>query len=750
MNFYSLSFVKNNNPLKIFNMEKPMRTILLLLFAFCFIIPIGAQTPDSSNGSGYWGNPSTWQSGKVPGLNDDIIIRPQDVVTIGYQVTNNTALCHNLTVLGTLTFTNDIYGSPGRLYSTGTISIDYYGTIAAAKDTSFVNMVGTSSIYAGNGLSNYGTFTSEVDNSYGKRVLDVDINGGTLDLYQNTKMNRLDITGNVNLVGKLSVNNLYLYKNLYNSNGQLKINNNGGIWRSDSGSIAVAPTFGQDIYIQYANSKKITTGPELPRNVYSVSVSGDLQLDKTIHVMNLFKFPYTSSYSHVYTGSDTVLIEDNASINLIAGIYGNYIVGNLAQVYASKDSLVFPIGTPGKPRPVAIKLNNLSSAPVTITVSADSSVNLTSLPAGVAAIEKDHYWNISASSNYSGKVDANVSLQFTPTDAASINPDLVGNEEAITVLHGNNTTGQWDMQNNIIDSSSTTVYTTGAGSYEYVTGHFTTFGSFTTGNIYEIPNGSFEYWQYGWPYSWTPNDTYVASPIKSSTDAHGGSAAVEGDVTDSAGTLIPPILKTVLPFNIIPKALQGYYKFNSVNDDKFYVTVKLFKDSNVVAQGSYIDSVGSSSYKLCNLDVTSNQQVNFADSMEIEVTIKPGSSNALHNGSQYIIDDFTMGSVTGVEADRHTNNLPAKFTLYQNYPNPFNPSTKIKFDLTENSSVNLVIYNILGEDVKTLINKNFSAGEHIVTFNANNLASGIYFYRIKTTSESGKEHLVVKKMILLK
>ncbi len=89
--------------------------------------------------------------------------------------------------------------------------------------------------------------------------------------------------------------------------------------------------------------------------------------------------------------------------------------------------------------------------------------------------------------------------------------------------------------------------------------------------------------------------------------------------------------------------------------------------------------------------------------------------------------------------------LPKEFALHQNYPNPFNPNTKIKFDLPEPSNVVLSVYNILGERVTELINNQMDAGFHEINFNANNLPSGIYIYRIDTE----KNH-TAKKMLLVK
>ncbi len=104
-------------------------------------------------------------------------------------------------------------------------------------------------------------------------------------------------------------------------------------------------------------------------------------------------------------------------------------------------------------------------------------------------------------------------------------------------------------------------------------------------------------------------------------------------------------------------------------------------------------------------------------------------------------DDF-VGWVTDVKTNEIT---PENFTLKQNYPNPFNPSTTIEFTLPQSNFVSLKIYTILGEEVAQLINSEIGAGTHQVQFDASNLTSGIYFYRI-----SAGQFVSVKKMILLK
>ena len=99
---------------------------------------------------------------------------------------------------------------------------------------------------------------------------------------------------------------------------------------------------------------------------------------------------------------------------------------------------------------------------------------------------------------------------------------------------------------------------------------------------------------------------------------------------------------------------------------------------------------------------------------------------------------------------------PVEFALDQNYPNPFNPSTKITFRLAADSKVSLKVFDVLGQEVITLINNDLSAGSHQVDFDASNLNSGVYFYKIEATANnpangtSGTNFNEVKKMVLTK
>ena len=95
--------------------------------------------------------------------------------------------------------------------------------------------------------------------------------------------------------------------------------------------------------------------------------------------------------------------------------------------------------------------------------------------------------------------------------------------------------------------------------------------------------------------------------------------------------------------------------------------------------------------------------------------------------------------------------IPSDFALHQNYPNPFNPSTTIDFSLPVSATVYLKIFNILGGELDTIVQGEFKAGNHQVTYTPHNLPSGIYFYRIevKTTLAGLKNSFVETKRFVL-
>ena len=120
-----------------------------------------------------------------------------------------------------------------------------------------------------------------------------------------------------------------------------------------------------------------------------------------------------------------------------------------------------------------------------------------------------------------------------------------------------------------------------------------------------------------------------------------------------------------------------------------------------------------------------------------------GSSS---NGTSGIIAGFlsSYGTIITNINDKQKI-IPTTYILSQNYPNPFNPSTTIEYAIPKTSFVTLKIYDILGTEVRSLVNEEKNLGSYQINFDASSLASGIYFYKIQAGS-----FVQTKKMILLK
>jgi hypothetical protein len=109
------------------------------------------------------------------------------------------------------------------------------------------------------------------------------------------------------------------------------------------------------------------------------------------------------------------------------------------------------------------------------------------------------------------------------------------------------------------------------------------------------------------------------------------------------------------------------------------------------------------------------------------------------------ISEFSNEVAAIITDVKMENGTPTDYALNQNYPNPFNPSTAIKFSLPEISDVKLTVYDITGREIAVLVNEQMTAGFYSITWNAVNLTSGIYIYKLETNN-----FVDVKKMILLK
>jgi photosystem II stability/assembly factor-like uncharacterized protein len=165
--------------------------------------------------------------------------------------------------------------------------------------------------------------------------------------------------------------------------------------------------------------------------------------------------------------------------------------------------------------------------------------------------------------------------------------------------------------------------------------------------------------------------------------------------------------------------------------------------------GNYIYESGM--YKTTDAGETWNSQ-SVPTNNQIASVYFIDSQNGWAVGIEGTILHTSNGGVSFVE-EEVLNEMPTEFLLSQNYPNPFNPSTKIKYSVPHSSNVTIKVFDILGNEIETLVNEEKAVGTYEITWYAANLPSGIYFYQLKAgdpSSGSGQGFIETKKMILLK
>jgi len=188
---------------------------------------------------------------------------------------------------------------------------------------------------------------------------------------------------------------------------------------------------------------------------------------------------------------------------------------------------------------------------------------------------------------------------------------------------------------------------------------------------------------------------------------------------------------------------------------KYYLAILILVYSILSFNFSYADD----GYKLWlkyNLNVNTNFLNEVVETSITDTTFQlyPMDANTRYywrvnasniGGTSFSYDDvnFTTGDqITDVEKNKP---LSIEFNLAQNYPNPFNPITTISFSLPQSSSVHLVLFNVLGKEVRNIAHGLYSASKHSIKLNAEDLSSGIYFYRLEAGS-----FVSTRKLILMK
>lgn len=200
---------------------------------------------------------------------------------------------------------------------------------------------------------------------------------------------------------------------------------------------------------------------------------------------------------------------------------------------------------------------------------------------------------------------------------------------------------------------------------------------------------------------------------------------------------------------------------NGVNDSQFVFTsipaVKLYSDT-VMFSATITPPPGSGTFNISFIDKTNNGLTRnflttFPDSVRCRIKTSGGVTTGVYtlriqsngpNGTPVHYRNVTV-NVNPLGVVTINNEVPGTFNLYQNFPNPFNPKTNIRFDVAKTGFIKMVVFDVTGKQVAELINGTYNAGKYVADFDAVNLSSGIYFYRLETP-----DFVNIKKMMLVK
>lgn len=281
----------------------------------------------------------------------------------------------------------------------------------------------------------------------------------------------------------------------------------------------------------------------------------------------------------------------------------------------------------------------------------------------------------------------------------------------------------------------------------------------------QISNASFENWQTFQGYQ-VPDSFYTFDQVlflgvattERTTDAHTGQFAallrtIAGlATTNFAGLLSYGSFQTIgitnyflgWPFSSRPTKMNFWYKFERAGNDSALARVILSKwdggYSTIVGTGRLYISSNTPIYTVAEVPISYSSSAN-PDTIHFSFISSFNESSSA--GTLFYVDDISLDSGPAGIDDHNQSSIC--FVLDQNYPNPFNPSTTISYSLPTTDMVQLKIFNILGQEVTTLVNEEKPSGSYELNWDAVNLPSGVYIYRLQAGS-----FVQTRKMILMK
>lgn len=265
---------------------------------------------------------------------------------------------------------------------------------------------------------------------------------------------------------------------------------------------------------------------------------------------------------------------------------------------------------------------------------------------------------------------------------------------------------------------------------------FVVFVLFSSVLYSQILNNSFENWSNSNPDNWQTNNSNlepIILTVTQSNESHLGSSAARLEIMNFSGLPLNPSLisgnEDADGFAVSQRyaSLRGYYKFAPTVATQFFnVSAYMMYQENLIGLGSFIANTAVGSYTEFECQIA-YYTLDIPDTIVISIFLLNQSFTA--EGAVAFVDDLSLSGTVDVK-EITSSQTPTSYELMQNYPNPFNPSTKIEYSIPEESFVVLKVYNLIGQEITTLISQHQKAGTYRTDFNAEGMQSGIYIAKL--------------------
>ncbi len=675
------------NKIKNINRELKMKQITFFFMVILTVMMISGKSFGNSYSITSNTNWSAINGGKLPTSGDDVIIQNGATVTVDI----NNAACSNLTIgskgNGTLVFNDgSILSVSGNLTlgdnnNTGSFIMTNGGTLMV-KGNFTVNNIGNWT--PGNGTIVY--------------------NGSSQTVYSN-KYNNLTISGN----DKLSIKSSVTVNGIFSIEG--------------TASVSGAPTYGNSATLQYNTSSPRTVGSEWPST-----------FNKPVGIIIANTGAITLNENKTLYGSAQLTINSGATLN--CGNYSLDLNGN----FINNGTLNSPTGTVIFSGTSAQTIGGTSTTTFyKLTINNSNGVSL-----GNSVVVTNTLTLTSGILN-----TGNNSITFSGNAANPI--ETTNNRIVGTAVMASRSLGTASL--NFLNAYLHSGSDVGTITITRVTGSAVTIGSYSGINSYwnitTTNTSATRDIDYSWLSVYDNNHAFSSNnkaQIYKSTD--GGSIWVNvGTPSDVSGS--NP--RTITITNVLPSMKW------TVSSGDAPLPVQLASLTSSIT-GRNVSLKWSTSQEINNSGFEIERKNNGGDFVKVGFVMGKGTVSTTTN---YEFSDRNLASGNYSYRLKQIDNngnfeyfslngdvtigIPTKFDLSQNYPNPFNPTTKVNFDLPKDGMVSLKVYDMSGREVATMVNGFRTAGFYTIDFNAANLSSGVYFYRI-----SAGEFSAVKKMTLIK